>query len=263
VLFIPFCRAASDAVVAHCPLGPLSQYFNRRGGPLSALLLLISLRSPASNGTAGPLLYDWVYFLFEKDLEHPTNTCRPRVVPLHPPQCHESSSKLPMSTFLSLDGQFVSAEEALNGKYPVAIGSHSDDGSSVQCPDSHSSGILEVCASAAADAVLSVILPDGADDGGGLGGDGYGLVPAASQPDANKRRGGGAAGMGGRPEGTGARSRENFPRGSLLVLSEALYFRGLPILLDGPALGDVSLDDRMAFTELVASWRSAVRKEEV
>ena len=68
--------------------------------------------------------------------------------------------------------------------------------------------------------------------------------------------------MGGRPGGTGARARKNFPRGSLRVLSEALSLCGLPILLDYPALGDVSLDDHWAFTELVASWRNAVGKGE-
>ena len=174
---------------------------------LSDLLLLVFLVSPASKGRTGPPPYEWVYSLFEKDLEYATSTCRPHVVPLHPPQRHESSSKLPMSTFPSLAGIFVSAEEALNGDDPVALGSHGDNGSSVQWPDSHSSGILDFCASVAADAVPSVVLPDGADDGGGSGRDGCESVPAASQPESNKRRGGGAAGMGARPEGTGIRTR--------------------------------------------------------
>jgi len=37
----------------------------------------------------------------------------------------------------------------------------------------------------------------------------------------------------------------------------------LPILLEDPALEDVSLDDRRAFTELEVSCRRAVGKEEV
>ena len=118
--------------------------------------------------------------------------CTPCSVTNFPPSCRCRPSRP------SLD--FVSAEEALNGDDPVALGSHSDDGSSVQWPDSHSCGVLAFFASVAADAVPSVILPDGADDEGWSGGEGYESVPAASQPDANKRRGSARQEWAGGPE---------------------------------------------------------------
>jgi len=69
--------------------------------------------------------------------------------------------------------------------------------------------------------------------------------------------------MGGRPSGTGARTRENFSRGSLRVLAEALQLRGVAALLDDPALGEVGLDERAAFTDLLSDWRGAAGKEEI
>jgi len=101
----------------------------------------------------------------------------------------------------------------------------------------------------------------GLDDGGGTDDESYGW--GSLQPDANKRRRGGAAGMGGRPSGTGARTRENFSRGSLRVLAEALQLRGVAALLDDLVLGEVGLDERAAFTDLLSDWRGAAGKEEI
>jgi len=172
-----------------------------------------------------------------------------------------------MASLTSLPGPFVSSDEELLGTDPVALGSESGDDSPVQWPDTSGSSLFEFCATLAADAVPSSLGAEGGgqgvDDGGSYGDDGDLSDLQAFQPDANQRRRGGAAGMGGRPARTGARTRENFPRGCLRVLAEALYLRGLSIIFDDPLLDDVSLADREAVTALVSTWRAVDGKEEI
>ena len=87
--------------------------------------------------------------------------------------------------------------------------------------------------------------------------------PAEVPPDANKRRSGGVSGMGGRPLGTGLRTRENFPRGALRILSEAMQQLGTAIMLDDAFLGDVPVAARDKFGSLLRSWRHVPGKEEI
>jgi len=152
-------------------------------------------------------------------------------------------------------------------KDPVALGSKSGDDSPIQWPDTIGSSLLEFCATLAADAVPYSLGAEGGcqgvDDSGSYGDDGNLSDLDAFQPDANKRRRGDVAEMCGRPAGTGARTLENFSRGCLRVLAEALYLRGLSIIFDDPLLDDVSLEDREAVTALVSTWRAADGKEDI
>ena len=69
--------------------------------------------------------------------------------------------------------------------------------------------------------------------------------------------------MGGRPLGTGLRTRENYSRGALRVLSEAMQQLGTAIMLDDALLGDVAVVARETFGSLLRSWRDVPGKEEI
>jgi len=95
-------------------------------------------------------------------------------------------------------------------------------------------------------------------DGGRIYGDDGNLSDLnAFQPDAKKRQRGATVGMGARPAGTGARTRENFTCGFLLFLAKSLCLRSLSIIFDDPLLDHVSPEDREAVSAMVsaaATW---------
>jgi len=144
---------------------------------------------------------------------------------------------------------FISTDDHVPVDNCLVLDDSSDGTGSFHELGSVTSSITEHYASAAVNAVpecfqnglrhhpSDVILDAGDDD-----------VPhELLQPNAEKRRSGGVAGMGGRPEGTGIRRRENFPRGALRVLADALRLRGVAAALDHPLLSEVAVEARIAF----------------
>jgi len=95
---------------------------------------------------------------------------------------------------------------------------------------------------------------DGGDD------DEFGV---ADQPDANKTFSGGVAGKGGRPEGTGIRTRGNYGRGALRVVAECLQMRGTAGILDDAVLCNPAENQRLDFASLLNSWRNVPGREEL
>jgi len=158
-------------------------------------------------------------------------------------------------------GRFATSDEELLGTVAVALGLDSGDDFPLRWPDTSVCSSLEFCATLAADAVPSSLGAEGGGqgvDGGRIYGDDGNLSDlSAFQPDAKKRQRGGTAGMGARPAGTGARTRENFPCGFLLFLATALCLRSLSIIFDDALLDHVSPQDREAVSALVsaaATW---------
>jgi len=177
-----------------------------------------------------------------------------------------------MASDLTLSTLFITAEEYLPAGGELVLDTESEAGGSQTQLESCSSGLLEHLTDAALAGIPLVDdLPsqDGAAavDSGFDGDDFQGVDSppraAAPLPDANKRCAGGLAGMGGRPEGTGLRTRENFRRAAQRVLSEGLHLRGCGSLLNDPRLGVIEPFQRQAFSSLIDSWRSAAGKEEV
>jgi len=166
----------------------------------------------------------------------------------------------PASCFIPASASLPSGDEMLldnesGNSSPVAVSM-----------DSSGSSLLDLYASAAVRAVpffggyggADPAPPEDLDDAMVDDGD------AVEEPvDANKRRSGGVAGRGGRPVGTGLRTRENFARGALRVLSEALQQLGTATMLDDPILGEVPAAARNRFVALLQELRDVAGKEEI
>jgi len=160
---------------------------------------------------------------------------------------------------------FISADEQVPADEGLVLDESSDEASGCLALASVTSSITEFYAAAAVDAVPScfengVVHPH---RGVVLDNDDGDTPHDLQQPDANKRRSGGVAGMGGRPEGTGIRTRENFPRGALRVLAESLRLRGVAAVLDHPLLDEVPVEARGAFSSLLDGWRRVPGREEI
>ena len=159
---------------------------------------------------------------------------------------------------------FISSDRRLPVDGAILLDTESEETGSDMGVDSVGSSMIEHYAGAAISAIPSsdgslFFAQDPVVD------DGHWSDPQDDpyQPDANKKRSGGMAGMGGRPEGTGLRTRENFPRGARRVLAEALQLRGSAAALDNPLLGDVSDQGQRDFAALIEKWRNEPGKEEI
>jgi len=174
-----------------------------------------------------------------------------------------------MSSATAPASLFISAEAVIDSLDAYLLKTDSDASCSVRLSGSSGSSVVDLAVQAAVDAIPAqgLLPPHEAvwvDDGNEAGPP---TPPGLDvlQPDAHKRRSGGLAGMGGRREGTGLRTRENFPRGALRVLASAMHLHGVSSLLEDVdcLLGVVTPTTRTAFIELVDSWRQASGKEEI
>jgi len=163
---------------------------------------------------------------------------------------------------------FISSREGLPVSGGVLLDTESEDTESDMAIDSVGSSMIEYYASAA---VATIPSSDGSillsqDPLHGVLADGGYQSDAQDdpyQPDTHKRRRGGMAGKGGRPEGTGLRTREHFGRGARRVLAQALQLRDAAASLDSALLQDISDQGRRDFAALLDDWRNETGKEEI
>jgi len=164
------------------------------------------------------------------------------------------------------DPSFVFASQQLPVHGAVLLDTDTDDGDKIPSGSSVGSSMIEYYVAEAVAAVPGVgVAREGLWPPADLDDDG-GLSPMAGQSpivDASRRRRGGLAGKGGRPEGTGIRTRENFPRGALRILAGALEMLGVEAALEHALMEDVDAQHQRNYIAFLDEWKQLPGKEEI